>query len=324
MNTIITMQTHANNYLAERRGLGFSLRSPGYSINSFAHYVDTFNCKRPLTVAVMADWSKQDKSKSNNPITWAARLKKLRPFAHYLQQFEPETEVPDKSVFGSTSYRLAPHIYTENEILDLLAAARALKPQGGLRSVTYETLFGLMASTGLRISEAVHLLNNDVDLKRGILTIRQTKFAKSRYVPMHSTTTHALRKYCLLRNSYITPMDKTSFFVGSCGQHLGQPISLGTVRQTFANLRRQLNWINRGAHDAPRTHDLRHTFIVRRMMLWHTKNINIDQKMLSLATYVGHSMVTNTYWYLSCVPELMALAGNKFELYTQVQESDYD
>lgn len=319
MSTMITMQAHANNYLNERRSLGFSLISSGYSINSFAHYVDTFNCKRPLTVEVMADWSKQDKSKSNNPITWASRLKKLRPFARYLQQFEPETQVPDKSVFGSTNHRVAPHIYTESEVLDLLAAARALNPQGGLRGVTYETLFGLMASTGLRVSEAVHLLNNDVDLKRGILTIRQTKFAKSRYVPMHPTTTNALRKYCLLRNSYITPMAKTSFFVGSHGQRLGYKISLRTVRKTFADLRSQLNWINRGAHDAPRIHDLRHTFIVHGMMLWHTQNINIDQKMLSLATYVGHSMVTNTYWYLSCVPELMALAGNKFELYTQVQ-----
>ena len=324
MKTTISTQTHADNYLNERRSLGFSLRASGYSINSFAHYVDTFNCKRPLTVKDMAIWAKQDKSKSNDPLTWARRLKKLRPFARYLQQFEPETEVPDKSVFGSTNHRLAPHIYTEDEILDLLKAAHHLNPQDGLRGATYETLFGLLASTGLRISEAVHLLNNDVDLKQGMLTIRKTKFAKSRYVPLHPTTIKALRKYYLVRNSYIESIEEGSFFVGSRGQRLGQPLSLRQVGYTFSRLRNQLNWINRGAHDAPRIHDLRHTFVVRRMMLWHAQDRNIDQHMLSLATYIGHSMVTNTYWYLTCVPELMSLAGNKFELFTQVQENNYD
>ena len=323
MKVITSMQTHANNYLNERRGLGFALISPGRSIIHFAHYVDTLNCTRPLTVEVMAVWAKQDKSKSNNPLTWARRLKVLRPFTRYLQQFEPGTEVPDKSVFGSVSHRLTPHIYTEDEVLDLLKAARQLAPENGLRSATYETLFGLIASTGLRVSEAVHLLNHDVDLKQGVLTIRKTKFAKSRYVPLHPTTTKALRNYCLLRNSYVKIISGTAFFIGSRGQRLGQPLSLSSVRQTFANLRSQLNWINRGAHDTPRIHDLRHTFVVRRLLLWHSQNIDIDQMMLSLATYVGHSAVTNTYWYLSSVPELMTLAGNKFELFTQAQENEH-
>lgn len=324
MKTIVSMQTHAKNYLVERRGLGFSLSSSCYSINSFAHYVDTFKCKRPLTVEDMAIWAKQDKLKSNDPLTWARRLKQLRPFTRYLQQFESETEVPDKSVFGHASYRLPPHIYTEDEILDLLTMVRHLKPKGGLRSATYETLFGLLASTGLRVSEAVHLLNDDVNLKQGMLTIRETKFAKSRYVPLHSTTTKALRKYCSLRNSYIKASDGSSFFIGSGGQHLGQSLSLRQVDRTFFNLRNQLKWVNRGKHHAPRVHDLRHTFVVRRILLWHAEDIDIDQKMLSLATYVGHSNVTNTYWYLSCVPELMALAGNKLELFIKNQENDYD
>ncbi len=323
MKTITSMQTHANNYLNERRGLGFALVSPGRSIIHFAHYVDALNCPRPLKVEVMAVWAKQDKSKSNNPLTWARRLKLLRPFARYLQQFEPGTEVPDKSVFGSVNHRLTPHIYTENEILDLLKATHHLRPQGGLRSATFETLFGLLASTGLRVSEAVHLLTKDVDLKHGMLTIRKTKFAKSRYVPLHRTTTKALRRYDLLRNSYVKITSESSFFIGSRGQRLGQPLSLRQVGYTFSNLRSQLKWVNRGRHHAPRIHDLRHTFVVRRILLWYTQNIDIDQMMLSLATYVGHSAVTNTYWYLSCVPELMALAGNKFESFTQDQENEH-
>ncbi|HHA18805.1 MAG TPA: integrase [Methylophaga sp.] len=324
MKTHITMQMHANNYLNERRGLGFILRSSGQSINEFAHYVDILKCKRPLTVEIMADWAKQDKWKSNNPLTWARRLKKIRPFARYLRQFEPETEVPDKSVFGSVNQRLTPHIYTESEIIGLLTATRYLKPENGLRCATYETLFGLLASTGMRVSESLHLLNRDVDLKHGMLTIRQTKFSKSRYVPLHPTTTEALRKYYSVRNSYIETTGDASFFIGSSGQHLGQPLSLRQVEYTFSGLRHQMNWINRGGHNAPRIYDLRHTFVVRRMILWHAKDINIDQHMLSLTTYVGHSTVTSTYWYLTCVPELMALAGNKFELFTQTVENDYD
>jgi site-specific recombinase XerD len=153
MNALITMQTHAENYLNERRRLGFALRSPGYSVISFARYVDALNLQEPLTVEIMADWARHDKGNSDKPATWARRLKNLRSFTRYLQQFEPRTEVPDDSIFGRIGQRLAPHIYSEQEIIDLLAAAHNLGSFiPGLRGATYETLFGLIASTGLRIS----------------------------------------------------------------------------------------------------------------------------------------------------------------------------
>jgi integrase len=228
--------------------------------------------------------------------------------------------VPDDSIFGRIGQRLAPHIYSEQEIIDLLAAARHLGPSPGLRGVTYETLFGLIASTGLRVSEAAHLLDTDVDLKCGMLTIRQTKFAKSRQVPMHPSTTEALRQYRSQRNSYIEVTDETPFFVGTRGQLLGHGLSLRQVNRVFIGLRDHLGWINRGAHDGPRIHDLRHTFVVRRVMLWHAQGVDVDQQMLALSTYVGHAMVTNTYWYLTGVPELMAVAAEKFEAFTQMPE----
>ena len=222
MNTPhITMQTHAANYLNERRNLGFALRSTGYSIASFACYVDALNPQRPLTVEVMADWARRDKGNSNNPTTWARRLLSLRSFTHYLQQLDPRIEAPDDTIFGGIGQRLAPHIYSEEEIIDLLAAARDLGPPGDLRSATYETLFGLIASTGIRVSEAVHLLNMDVDLKQGMLTIRQTKFAKSRYVPLHSSTAEALRQYRSIRNPQVEVTDETPFFVGTLDAVLG-------------------------------------------------------------------------------------------------------
>ena len=188
MSTPITMQAHAANYLSERRRLGFQLRSTGLAVMQLRALRRWPWPPGPLTVEVMADWARRDKWHSDEPATWARRLKMLRSFARYLQQFEPRTEVPDDSIFGRIGQRLAPHIYSEQEIVDLLAAARRLGPTPGLRGATYETLFGLIASTGLRVSEALHLLDADVDLKPGMLTVRQTKFAKSRQVPLHPST----------------------------------------------------------------------------------------------------------------------------------------
>jgi integrase len=311
MNTATTLQSYAEQFLDERRRLGFTSRRMGYALASFARYVDGLGINGPLTVEVMAAWARRPKVISDNPATWARRLKMLRPFARWLRQFEPCTEVPDDVIFGSADQRLRPHIYTEQEIADLLTAARRLHPI--LRGATYETLFGLLAATGLRVSEAVHLLDADVDLKSGLLTVRQTKFAKSRQVPVHPSTLAALRRYRRLRDPQITLTEETPFFVGTRGRRHGCALSLRQVDRVFQRLRNQLGWLNRGAHAAPRIHDLRHTFVVRRMLLWQAQGIDLDQQMLALSTYVGHAMVTNTYWYLTAIPELMALAADRFQ-----------
>lgn len=325
MNPHIPMQTHAENYLSERRRLGYGLRTTGYSVISFARYIDTLNSQEPLTVEIMADWARQDQGNTGNPSTWARRLKNLRSFCRYLKQFEPRTEVPDDSIFGRIGQRLAPHIYSEQEIIDLLAAAHNLGSFiPGLRGATYETLFGLIASSGLRVSEAVHLLDTDVDLKSGMLTIRQTKFAKSRHVPLHPSTVEVLQRYRSQRNLSIEVTDDTTFFIGTRGRHLGHGLDLRQVHRVFIGLRDQLGWINRGAHNGPRIHDLRHTFVVRRMLLWHAQGLDVDQQMLALSTYVGHAMVTNTYWYLTGIPELMAVAAERFESFTQMPEVYHD
>lgn len=325
MTARITMQTHAENYLGERRRLGYGLSTTGYSVLSFARYIDALNSQGPLTVEIMADWAKQDQGNTGKPSTWARRLKHLRSFCRYLRQFEPCTEVPDDNIFGRIGQRLAPHIYSEQEIVDLLVAARNLGSYiPRLRGTTYETLFGLIASTGLRVSEAVHLLDTEVDLKSGTLTIRKTKFAKSRHVLLHTSTIAAMQRYRTLRNSHVDVTDESTFFVGARGQRLGQPLSMEQVHRVFIGLRDQLGWINRGAHNGPRIHDLRHTFVVRRVLLWQAKGLDVDQQMLALSTYVGHTNVTNTYWYLTGIPQLMAVAAGKFENFTQMPEVYHD
>jgi integrase len=318
MSTRVSLQQRVTNYLTERRLLGFELRSRGTLLAGFARYVAARQHHGPLTADLMIEWARHDKWHHETPATWATRLARVRHFARYLKQFEPETEVPEESVFGPEAGRVAPHIFHEAEVVELLAAARQLGPTGSIRPATYETLFGLMASTGLRVSEALHLREADVDLKNGMLTIRQTKFAKSRQLPIHPTAVTALAKYRRQRTRHVATIAEMPFLISSRGRRLGEPLGARQAHRVFNMLRDRLGWTNRGGHAAPRLHDLRHTFAVRRMMLWHADGTDIDQMMLALSTYMGHAEIFYTYWYLTAVPELMALAGSKFERFADM------
>jgi len=323
----IDLTVRVQQYLDERRRLGFKLCSPDHALRNFARFVTGIGHMGPLTVDLMAQWARQVQPRYlvNGQAagdTAARRLAALRPFMRWLQQFEPATEVPDDSSFGPIPGRVTPHIYREAEIVALLAAARQLGPSDGLRAATYATLFGLIASAGLRISEALGLSDLDVDLDGAVLTVRQTKFGKSRLVPLHPSVVGPLAAYRALRRQHVRPTPRTTFFVGSRGVRRGEPLGDRQAHRMFAQLRQQLGWIDRGGHGQPRVHDLRHSFAVRRLTLWHEQGADIDQRMLALSTYMGHVKISNTYWYLSGVPELMALAGIRFERFADVGECD--
>lgn len=315
-------QARVDEYLAERRRLGFELRTMGLALTSFASYVASVQHQGPLTVDLMADWARQDKAQIHKPGTKARRLNLLRPFARWLRQFEPLTEVLDETIFGRVPGRVAPHIYREDEIVELMVAARGMDPQDGLRPLTFAALFGLIASAGLRVSEALSLLDADVDLVNGSLTVRQAKFGKSRLLPLHPSTVAALSCYRQMRNRLVHTTVETPFFIGTRGRRLGRPLGERQVHKVFIELRDKLGWVDRGAHGGPRIIDLRHSFAVRRLMMWHEQGVDVDQAMLALSTYMGHAKISHTYWYLTGVPELMALAGNKFERFAQVMEAD--
>lgn len=156
-----------------------------------------------------------------------------------------------------------------------------------------------------------------------MLTVRQTKFAKSsRQLPIHASTVAALARYRRQRERQVATNPDISFLVSSRGQRLGQPLEERQARRVFNTLRDSLGWVNRGAHAAPRLHDLRHTFAVRRMMLWHAEGTDIDQMMLALSTYMGHAEIFYTYWYPTAVPELMAVAGARFERFADIAGDD--
>ena len=312
MSARVTLEGRIAQYLNERRRLGFELASMGHALNRFARFVRAAKHRGTLTVELMAAWARQGKGGEGTRATSARLLHQLRPFTRWLRQFEPATEVPEEAIFGAIPGCVAPHIFHDDEIVQLLHAASRIGPPGSLRGMVMQALFGLIACTGLRISEALALRDADVDLKTGVLTIRQSKFGKSRLVPLHSSAVQVLAHYRVQRTCQVPMTNDMAFFVGTRGVLLGQPLGDRQAHRVFDQLRKQLGWVNRGGHGAPRIHDLRHSFAVRRLLLWHAQGVDIGQRMLALSTYLGHAKISNTYWYLSGVPELMELAGKHF------------
>lgn len=301
----------AEAYLAERRHLGFALTRAGSLTLAFARFADASGHEGALTTGIVLQWAKEE-ARHADPFTWAGRVNVLRPFARYLAEYDPGTVFPEDSPFGLSHRRLAPHIYTSVEIEALLAAAGRLGPQNALMPVTFTTLFGLLAATGLRISEALSLSCGDLDDRQEQLTIRHSKFQRTRLVPLHPTVGAALRFYLPVRARY-GPMDPAApLFL--CAD-TGRALRYGKVRSVFLTLTAGLGIVARGGHPSIRIHDLRHSFICRRLMLWQADGDNLGNAMMALATYVGHINVGDTYWYLQAVPELMATAGDRFEAF---------
>ena len=308
MSAGATMEAVVRRYLQERRQLGFALKSPGTELLRFARFADDRGHHGALTQELQLDWARAHVRRTGT-VTAARRIEIVRPFAAYYRQFEVDTEVPTLGILGRGHTRRAPHIYTDQEVHELLEHAGCLTPQGGLRPLMYRTLFGLIAAAGLRLSEALKLQVADVDLTGATLTVRQTKFHKSRCVPLHASAVQALSEYRQVRDRHADPGANAPFFVSRTGATL--PVR--TVENVFSRMRPRLGWQARGDHADPRIHDLRHTFAVRRLQLWHEAGVSIDHAMFWLCTYLGHAKISDTYWYLTGVPELMDIVGAKFE-----------
>ena len=306
MNASATMLEKVDAYLKQRRHAGLALRVIGSQLRSFARFAEDRGHHGPLSLDLVLAWTQA--SEQPGPTTAAGRLAQLRPFTQFCHRLDPSSVVIPGNFFGGYYRHVTPHIYTDQEIRALMEALRHWRPAGCLRAHSYATLFGLLAATGLRVSEGLNLQRRDVDLQRGLLHIREAKFHKSRYVPVHASTVRALRRYARRRDRDSCSASTSLFFVADQGCRL----SISSVRHAFDRLRLKLGWRCRGGRPAPRIHDLRFTFICRRLERWYAQGVDIDQAMLSLCTYVGHVKVTSTYWYLTGTPKLMQLAARRF------------
>lgn len=307
MKSPTTMVVRAERYLAVRRKLGFQLRIEGGEILRFARYADSSGHRGPVTTELALLWAQS--AEEATPLYRARRLEIVRCFARHQAAIEPGTEIPPAKLLGPAHRRTQPHIYSEAQIDRLVRLAGGLPSPKGLRAKTYVSLIGLLASAGLRISEALHLHREDADLEAGVLTIRETKFHKSRLVPLHLSATTALRTYAAERDRIQPRLGGTAFFINETGRGL----AYSTVRTVFRRLADQVVRSPVAGRRRPRLHDLRHTFACRCLLRWYRDGIDVHERIAALSTYLGHVKVSDTYWYLTGVPELMAITASRFE-----------
>ena len=292
-------------YIAIRRALGSQLREPAVALGHFVEFLEHKGAEF-ITTNFALCWACQPEHVQK--ATWARRLTAVRRFAAWLSAFDPRTDVPPRRLLYAHHGRNKPYIFTDQEIEDLMAEATRLPSSTGLRAITYETLIGLLAATGLRPGEVQALKVADVDLQNGILTIRQTKFGKSRFVPVEDSTRTALLRYAKRRQELCPRIQTDTFFVSEHGTRLCNCI----VRRTFAKLscsiglRVALN--NRRIGRGPRLQDIRHTFATRKLVEWYRAGLDVERELPKLSTYLGHVCVAHTYWYIEAIPELLQLA----------------
>lgn len=296
------LDRHAQDYLRLRRALGYKLERAGMLLPKLLAYLEAAG-SATLTSELAISWARLPANARS--IHWAARLSVARGFARYLQTIEPATEVPPPGVFPARRHRPAPYLWSPDDIGRLLNGARALSSP--LRAATYEALFALLAVTGMRVGEAVGLDRRDVEFDTGVITIRHAKFDRSRLVPLHATTTTALRAYAAERDRLCPTPASTAFFVSSTGGRLNRSDVAKVLRRITTAMGLRTDTVH------PTAHQLRHSFAVRTLIDWHRSGVPVDEHIATLSTYLGHISPADTYWYLSASPELMGLAAERLD-----------
>jgi len=300
-------------YLELRRTLGFQCNSHTDHLQSF----DTYACQRsytgPLTQELALGFAFSNPKSSTNYC--ARRYHVVRHFSEYLSIFDPTTPLLDPKILPHSQARTPRHIYTDEELEHILDEARRVSPKNPVRGLTFHAMIGLAASSGLRIGEVVGLDRVDVDLKTGMLAVTQSKFGKSRLVPLHSTTLEVLRSYAAVRDASFPDCKDAAFFVHSGLRRYAK----NTLQRVFAGLAFRAGL--RGPKGrGPTFHDLRHRFAVKCLVTWYKAGIDVQGMLPALATYMGHVHYSDTAYYLKAIPELLGLAAERYQCWLEQGE----
>jgi integrase/recombinase XerD len=300
------LREHLQDYLTLRRKCGFKLRVQGGLLAQFVRFAEASRAAF-VTTQLALEWATQPEEAQ--PAQWANRLGMVRGFAKYLSAVDPRSEIPPQGLLPHSFRRKTPYHYRDQEVVDLIAKAKELPSPKGLRGETFSILFGLLAVTGMRVGEAVHLECECVDLEQAVITIRHAKGERTRVVAIHPSTCRVLRDYEKLRNRLFPHPASSRFFLSEEGNRLTERV----VAFWFVRVSRQTGL--RGPNDSrgPRLHDLRHRFATRTLLRWYRTGKDVEAHLPELATYLGHRSVTDTYWYLSAVPELLRQAARRCE-----------
>lgn len=292
-------------YLALRRSLGFGLARAGKLLAQFTAFLDA-RAADTITVEAALAWATLPPGVGSR---WhAMRLTVVRGFAAHLHALDPVHTLIPPDVLPDPGGRATPYLYSDAEIAALMRATTDTL-QTPFGAATYTTLIGLLAVAGLRVGEVIRLDRGDFDPVAGTLTIRKTKFGKSRSVPLHPTTVTALRDYLGRDDRPRSGTPTAALFASSIGTRLRYCV----VNQTFLRLVRRAGLQPRSAGCRPRLHSLRHTFAVRTILDAYRDDLDVGARLPLLSTYLGHVNPAATYWYLSAAPELLALAGHRLE-----------
>lgn len=302
-----TLIGHLRDYAALRQQLGFKFYQESSLLRSFVRFARSQRAKY-VTTALALRWAMLPANAGQRQR--ARRLSVVRGFAEYLKLREPRTEVPAEKLIPFRAYRPEPYLYSDSQVLQLIHAARQIEPQTKIKGLTLSTLLGLLSVTGMRVGEALALGRQDVDFAEALLMLRWSKGNKSRLVPLHSSTVQALQRYARTRDRLFPEAGGPNFFVWQGGRPLRYQVAWQWFREAAsqANLRPV-----GGGRGGPRIHDLRHYFAVRTLLNWYRADADVDARLPELATFLGHAHVSDTYWYVSAVPELLVLATRRWE-----------
>lgn len=293
-------------YVAVRRALGASFYEPSLALDHFVDLLEQEGAEF-ITIDLALRWAMAPKLVER--ATWGRRLSQIRGFAKWMVAIDSRTEIPPTGLLSARRRRKPPHIYTDQEVGQLMAQAARLRSRTGMRALTYSTLIGLLAATGLRPSEAMGLDRSDVDLVNGILSIRESKFGKSRFVPIEESTRAALERYAHSRDRLCPATASEAFLVGERCKRL----NACSARKMFVRMSRAIGLREAapGKRDGhgPRLQDFRHSFATGKMVEWYRAGLDVTRELPKLSTYLGHVDVSLTYWYVEAVPELLELAA---------------
>jgi integrase/recombinase XerD len=298
-------------YVGMRHAIGYAVRYEEKLLKDFVQFLASQNLSGPIRAHMAVDWACSPAPR-RGPAGRASRLKVVRGFLSYLRATLPDTEVPGPGVLAPIR-RPTPYLYSRSEIEALMHEALRLGPKGSLRPHVYCTLIGLLASSGLRVGEALRLTVEDVRLDATMphLHIVEGKFRKSRLVPLHPTTAGKLTAYAKERKRMSCDALSDAFFVSEKGEHL----SYDACWDTFAGLIRRTGIRGDGRSGRPGIHALRHSFTVGRMVEWYRAGIPVKDLLPHLSVYLGHVQPAHTYWYLTATPELLGAAADTFLQY---------
>ncbi len=293
-----------------RHKLGYRLRDAAQLLRSFVAFAEREGVAH-VTTDLALRWAQHPVGAQ--PARWASRLGVVRRFAVWLSASDRRTEVPPAGLLPYRYHRKPPYIYSDTEIEVLVRAAGRLPSATGLKGPTLSAIFGLLAVTGLRVSEVLALDREDVDLEEGVLRVRRTKFGKSRLVAMHESTRQTLADYARQRDQVVQQPAAAAFFLSERGGR----VTAFTTRDNFVKVSCEVGlrtpMSNRRYGHGPRLHDLRHRFVVCTLLRWYRAGIDVEREIPRLATYLGHVHVNETYWYIEAVPELLELATRRLE-----------